>query len=66
MKSSKPGQPAHALAEDGPRTARFDIYEAALIGVDPDIAIDLQKCLAPAGAIPATCEIAPSLDPRTG
>jgi RND family efflux transporter MFP subunit len=62
----QPGQPAYALAEDGPRTARFDIYEAALIGVDPDVAIDLEVLGASQRYSGHLREIAPSLDPRTG
>jgi len=62
----QPGQPVYLVAEDGPRNARFNIYEAALIGVNQEVPIELEVLGASGRYSGRVREIAPTLNPLTG
>lgn len=61
------GQTVLTLAQDGPRDAVFNVYEAALTGVPYDVPVDLSLVADPAvTATGAVREIAPTVDTKTG
>lgn len=63
----QPAQPIFTLAEDGERDAVFDVYEAALVMVPDDVAIDLRILSnGQLRFVGRLREVSPSIDPLTG
>ena len=61
------GSPVVRIAEDGQRRAVFDVYESALLSVDPDVPIELQLLSNGQGTFTGRIdEIAPLVLPATG
>lgn len=61
------GQTVLTLAQDGPRDAVFNIYEAALTGVPHDVPVDLSLVADPSITATGTVrEIAPTVNTATG